>query len=144
MADIFSIAKRSKVMAKIRGRGNRSTELRFLALLKAHKIKGWRRHMTVAGRPDFAFPQLRLAIFVDGCFWHGCSRHCVFPKSNRVFWRTKIQRNRIRDRLVARTLRTRRWRVFRVWEHELRRDGTQELIRKVRQAIAAARARSKN
>jgi DNA mismatch endonuclease (patch repair protein) len=122
MADIWSQAKRSEVMARIRGTGNRSTEQRLATLFRAHHITGWRRHLPLPGRPDFAFRRLKLAVFVDGCFWHGCPRHGTLPKQNRRFWRQKIDRNRERDRDVSRELRRSGWRVVRVWEHELRRD----------------------
>ena len=79
------------------------------------------RHMSRAVRPDFIFRQARLAVFVDGCFWHGCPRHGTKPKSNAAFWRKKISRNQARDRLVTRTLRRAGWRVLRIWEHDLPR-----------------------
>ena len=120
MADIFSSKKRSAVMACIRGSGNKATELRLMAIFKAHGITGWRRKAAVFGKPDFVFPKLRLAVFVDGCFWHGCPIHATQPKTNAKFWREKIARNQSRDRLVTRTLRRTGWRVLRVWEHELR------------------------
>ncbi len=107
MADIWSKAKRSEVMARIRGKGNRTTEVRLAALFRVHGITGWRRQYPLPGRPDFAFPARRLAVFVDGCFWHGCPRHGTSPKGNARFWRKKIARNRERDREVNRQLRRR-------------------------------------
>jgi DNA mismatch endonuclease, patch repair protein len=71
-------------------------------------------------RPDFVFRAARLAVFVDGCFWHACPRHSNLPVNNRAFWRKKLAVNRNRDRLVNRTLRRLGWRVVRIWEHELR------------------------
>lgn len=121
MADIWSQAKRSEVMSRIRGTGNRSTEQRLATLFRAHGITGWRRHLPLPGRPDFTFPRLRLIVFVDGCFWHGCPRHGSVPRNNGRFWRQKIARNRERDREVTRELRRRGWRVVRIWEHELKR-----------------------
>ena len=107
-------------MARIRGSGNKATELRLMAIFKAHGITGWRRKAAVFGKPDFVFPKQKLAVFVDGCFWHGCPIHATQPKTNAKFWRTKIARNQARDVLVTRTLRRDGWRVLRVWEHELR------------------------
>jgi DNA mismatch endonuclease (patch repair protein) len=121
MADIWSQAKRSEVMSRIRGSGNRSTEQRLAALFRSHSIKGWRRHLPLPGRPDFTFRRLRLVVFVDGCFWHGCPQHGTLPRQNGRFWRQKISRNRERDREVSRELRRRGWRVIRIWEHELKR-----------------------
>jgi DNA mismatch endonuclease (patch repair protein) len=68
---------------------------------------------------DFVFRQVRLALFVDGCFWHGCPRHATKPANNRAFWRRKLSGNKKRDVLVTRTLRRAGWRVLRIWEHEL-------------------------
>jgi DNA mismatch endonuclease (patch repair protein) len=131
MADIWSKAKRSEVMARIRGTGNRTTELRLASLLRAHGLTGWRRHLPLPGRPDFAFPGRKLAVFVDGCFWHGCPRHGTSPRANARFWREKITRNRQRDREVNRELRRRGWRVLRLREHELRRSAEPRLLRKL-------------
>ena len=120
MSDVFTAAKRSKVMSKIRGSGNRSTELRAMELFRKGNVHGWRRGFVLLGKPDFAFPANRLAVFVDGCFWHGCPRHYKTPSSNAGFWRTKIARNRMRDREVGRQLRAKGWKVIRIWEHQLR------------------------
>lgn len=119
MADVFTKAKRSAVMSRIRGRGNKDTEIALARLLRQNKITGWRRHLPIFGRPDFAFPKQKLAVFVDGCFWHGCPRCYCRPKSNRKYWDAKIARNRERDRKVSRELRRLGWRVIRIWEHDL-------------------------
>ena len=72
-------------------------------------------------RPDFVFRQVRLALFVDGCFWHGCPRHATKPANNRAFWKKKLAGNKTRDRVVNRTLRRAGWKVVRIWEHALPR-----------------------
>lgn len=132
MPDVFSKRKRSAVMAAIRSRGNKATELRLITIFRAHGITGWRRGSTLPGRPDFVFRTRRLAVFVDGCFWHGCPIHGTRPKTNAAFWRRKISTNRTRDRLVTRTLRARGWLVVRIWEHELRRRTEARLLRRLR------------
>src|SRR5258708_5329726 len=119
MSDVFSRRKRSEVMANIRSRGNKDTELALIKLLRHHGITGWRRHQKVFGKPDFLFVKERLALFVDGCFWPGGPRCYRRPKSNRKFWDDKIARNRRRDLLVRRTLSSDGWRILRIWEHEL-------------------------
>ena len=119
MSDIFTKAKRSEVMSRIRGRGNKATELALAKLFRRNKITGWRRHQKIFGKPDFAFPKLRLAVFVDGCFWHGCPKHATKPKNNRVFWNQKLSANKKRDVLVNRQLRKLGWRVIRIWECSL-------------------------
>ena len=181
-------------MAAIRGSGNKDTELRMMALLRAHGIKGWRRQMqlriadsgyrkaeggnrnraerdslpkaarrgaaapaskgkaksmsgkrkaetgkcrggrrTAAGSlrsphsafrispvsVDFTFRRERVALFVDGCFWHGCPKHGTMPAGNRAFWKAKLARNTERDRTVTRALRQAGWTVLRIWEHDL-------------------------
>ena len=122
-------------MAAIHSHGNRDTELRLVALLRAHSITGWRRHRPLFGKPDFVFLKLKLAVFVDGCFWHGCPIHGTKPKHNAKFWREKISTNQARDRLVTRTLRARGCRVLRLWEHELARKNERRLLARLRCAV---------
>ncbi len=107
-------------MAAIRSSGNATTELAFAALLQRGGVSGWKPHPVLAGSPDFGFSRARLAIFVDGCFWHGCSLHTKVPVNNQAYWIAKVQRTRARDRLATRKLRAKGWRVMRVWEHCLR------------------------
>jgi DNA mismatch endonuclease (patch repair protein) len=119
MPDVFTPEKRSQVMSRIRGKGNRDTELVLCAILRANKITGWRRHLRLFGRPDFTFRKHRLVIFVDGCFWHLCPKCANIPKNNRKFWVKKLAQNQERDRAVNRELRSKGWMVIRFWEHEL-------------------------
>lgn len=119
--DVFGPEKRSDVMSRVRSRGNRSTEIAFRALLRSARITGWRRHYGIPGTPDFAFPHEKVAVFVDGAFWHG-HPDAKMPRSNARFWREKIEGNRKRDRRVCRELRTRGWSVLRIWDIELRRE----------------------
>ncbi|MGD0251774.1 MAG: very short patch repair endonuclease [Verrucomicrobiota bacterium] len=135
MADVFSIHKRSEVMSRIRSRGNKDTELTLAKLLRQHCIAGWRRNQPVFGKPDFIFPKFRLAVFVDGCFWHGCLKHSQPPQSNRSYWREKMIRNRARDRFVSRVLRQAGWRVLRIWQHELKRENESRLLRRLECAL---------
>jgi len=135
MADIFTKAKRSAVMALIRSRGNRATELRMIALLRAHGITGWRRGVRLMGRPDFVFRRERVCVFVDGCFWHACPRHGTRPAGNRAFWKAKLDRNAARDRSVTRALRKAGWAVLRVWEHDLAAKHWLRIARRVARAL---------
>ena len=121
MPDVFTKAKRSEVMSRIRGRGNKDTELALARLLRRHRITGWRRNQRVFGKPDFVFTKLKLAIFVDGCFWHGCPNHATKPKNNRAFWQRKLSANRRRDQTVNLALRKMDWLVLRIWECDLAR-----------------------
>ena len=135
MPDIFTKAKRSEVMSRIRSRGNRDTELALIRIFRAHGITGWRRHQRVFGNPDFVFPKRRLAVFVDGCFWHGCPKHETKPRNNAAFWRKKFAANKARDRLVTWTLRRAGWHVLRIWEHELARKNEARLVIRLRLAL---------
>src|SRR5438445_4889997 len=116
--DVFSKRKRSILMSGIRSKNNRSTEQAFIVLLRNSGIVGWRRHYRIAGKPDFAFPKAKIAVFIDGCFWHRCPL-CLdghVPKQNQEYWAPKLARNKRRDKRIGRWLRSRGWRVFRIRE----------------------------
>jgi DNA mismatch endonuclease, patch repair protein len=117
MADWLSRKQRSRNMASIRSAGNKSTEEAFLKLLRSSKISGWRRHLPLPGKPDFSFPRQRIAIFIDGCFWHGCPRCYRLPEDNRPYWKKKLARNKERDGQITGEFRARGWKVLRIWEH---------------------------
>ena len=138
MTDVFSKTKRSEVMSRIRSHGNRGTELALIALFRAHGLTGWRRRQAVFGKPDFVFRARKVAVFVDGCFWHGCPRHGTRPKTNASFWSEKIRKNKARDRLVNATLRRSGWKVVRVWEHELRRKNAARLAARLQSRFRAS------
>jgi len=130
VVDVFTPTVRSRIMAAVRSRGNLSTEHILASALRKAGVNGWRRHTPIvladrAGKachvtPDFVFKRHRVAIFVDGCFWHGCPKHGSTPKTNTDFWRKKLQRNKVRDVFVSRLLRNSDWKVVRLWEHDLR------------------------
>ncbi len=122
-------------MSRVRGRGNKNTELAMIALFRKYRVRGWRRNVRIFGNPDFVFPKLRVAIFVDGCFWHSCPKHQSMPESNRAFWQRKLQRNKRRDRLVRRTLLENSWKVLRIWQHELRRVNETKLIERIDRSL---------
>lgn len=120
MPDTISKDERSRIMSLVRGKGNTSTELKVMKLFRENQITGWRRHLPILGRPDFAFPKCKVALFVDGCFWHGCPRCYRAPKSSQAYWQAKIQRNKRRDLRVTRELRRNGWQVVRVKECQLK------------------------
>ena len=120
MMDTLTTKQRSALMGKVKSKGNRSTELKVLAGFQDCGITGWIQHPShIPGRPDFWFEERRIALFVDGCFWHGCPKCGRIPKTREEFWRNKIEGNRRRDLTTSRLLRQRGCRVVRVWEHEL-------------------------
>ena len=109
-------------MSLIRGKANKETENALLSLLKRNKITGWRRHLPLPGKPDFAFRKQKVAVFVDGCFWHGCPKCYTRPKTNRAFWDKKLEDNMARDKRVTRQLSRQGWKVIRIWQHSLRKS----------------------
>ena len=134
MSDVFTKQKRSEVMSRIRGKGNKDTEVAMIRVFRSHHITGWRRNQPIFGKPDFTFHKQKVVIFVDGCFWHGCPKHSTMPKNNRKFWRKKLTANKIRDKLVAIELRGKGWTVLRVWEHELK--NRELIVNKIRKVIS--------
>lgn len=123
-------------MAAVRGKNTRSTERRLRAKLVAAGIRAWRYQATnLPGKPDFVFPRKLIAVFVDGCFWHGCPKCYRRPSSRRCYWDAKLAANKARDRRVTRTLRRMGWQVVRVWEHELARKNETRLLARLRREM---------
>lgn len=125
--DIFSAAKRSEVMSRIRSRGNKTTEVPMLIAMRQAGVKGWRRHVSLrigscSVRPDFVFSRHKIAVFVDGCFWHSCPEHGTRPQSNQNFWDQKLESNVARDIRASKALKAAGWVVFRFWEHSVKKD----------------------
>jgi DNA mismatch endonuclease (patch repair protein) len=135
MVDIFTPSKRSLLMSRVRGTGNVATEKRLACLMRSVRLSGWRRHLPLPGKPDFAFPKQKVAIFVDGCFWHGCPKCYTRPKTNRKFWDKKREDNMARDKRVNRQLRRQGWKVIRIWQHALHKSPS-ICLNRVRRAIA--------
>src|ERR1700733_15363083 len=102
MSDVFSKIKRSAIMSRIRGRGNKSTERALAIIFRRNVIAGWRRNQNIFGKPDFVFLKRKVVVFVDGCFWHNCPKHGTQPATNRAFWEKKLARNKLRDQVVNR------------------------------------------
>lgn len=108
-------------------------------LLRQAGIHGWRRHVDLPGKPDFVFHSLRLAVFIDGCFWHGCPRCYRPPADNRRYWKTKVTSNRDRDRRRTTELRRRGWTVLRIWEHSLETSALRSrVLAKLKEKLKAA------
>jgi len=120
---------RSRIMAAVRSKGNTTTELPLGRLLWAAGLRGYRKHWPITGKPDFAWPGRKVAIFVDGCFWHGCTCKRL-PRTNTEFWRNKLQTNKQRDRRVTLFLRREGWIVIRVKECAVGSPATLARIRK--------------
>ena len=116
MADVYNKTKRSQIMARIRGK-HTSPEIRLVQLLKELAFKFECHRKDLPGSPDVVLPRRKIALFVNGCFWHGhrnCSR-ATPPSTNKVFWKTKIDKNRRRDESQRRKLRKMGWSVLTFW-----------------------------
>jgi len=122
MADVFTKEKRSQIMRQVRSNSNKTTELLLIKIFKKNKIIGWRRNVDLIGKPDFVFPKLKIVVFVDGCFWHGHSCRNTKPEDNKEYWRSKISRNKGRDKDVTNKLTNKGWQVIRLWECELKSE----------------------
>jgi DNA mismatch endonuclease (patch repair protein) len=138
LADRISKAARSRNMARIRGRETGPE----LALRRALWRRGlrYRTHTRAPGRPDIAFLRERLAVFVDGCFWHSCPQHGVAPKANRAFWARKLKSNIQRDRRSELELTKLGWTFMRFWEHDVD-EGPEQCARAVAARLKRKRQR---
>ena len=117
-------------MRQVKSKKNKSTELRLIEIFKENGITGWRRNYPVKGHPDFVFPKKKIAVFVDGCFWHGHEgcHYFVWPKNNAEFWKKKIGSNIERDAKNHALLAKLGWNVIVVWECELKRSTAEETL----------------
>ncbi len=123
-------------MAQVKGSGNKSTELKIAAILRREGLKGWRRNSQIRGKPDFVYPKHKIAIFIDGCFWHGCPRCCRIPNTRKEYWIAKIERNMHRDKIVNRDLRKSGWKVMRIWEHEIDKPALTKKLKKLKSMLS--------
>lgn len=132
---------KSAQMARVRTRNTEPEVVLRLALRR----RGWRYvlHPRLPGRPDFVFPAAKLAVFVDGCFWHRCPYHHSEPSTNRQFWQDKLTGNVLRDRRVNRQLRRSGWTVLRIWEHAVfDEQKLQNAIARIESALTGVTART--
>jgi DNA mismatch endonuclease (patch repair protein) len=125
---------RSRLMGRVRRSGT-APELHLRSAIHRRGVRFRLGSHGLPGSPDLVFRGARVAIFVDGCFWHGCEEHGTMPKTNTAFWRAKIQNNKRRDRRVDTELQQQGWRVVRLWEHQLHRD-LSSTIRRIERLLA--------
>lgn len=137
MADNLKPEDRRKTMRAVKGRGTK-LEKRLSCVLAGMRLRGWRKNVRdVAGNPDIVFQDARVAIFIDGCFWHGCP-HCKrkLPVTNQEYWERKIGRNVARAQLINQRLQEDGWNVVRIWGHEIGDPNARRRIRsEIRQAL---------
>lgn len=131
MADVFDPQKRSNVMRQIKSKKNKSTEIRLIEIFKKNNVIGWKRNYPVRGHPDFVFLKCRIAVFVDGCFWHGHDCRNTRPKTNKEFWQKKRERNIKHDQEITELFEKRGWTVVRIWECELKRNNYENALRRI-------------
>lgn len=131
MADVFDSKKRSDIMSKVRSNNNKSTELALIKFFKENHITGWKRNYPVKGHPDFVFLDKKIAVFVDGCFWHGHDCRNTRPSDNAEYWQKKRERNIKHDKEVTAMFENRGWTVIRIWECELKNKNRSALINKL-------------
>lgn len=136
MADVFDKQQRSQIMRKVKSSGNKSTEIRLISVFKENNISGWRRNYAVKGHPDFVFLKMKIAVFVDGCFWHGHDCRNTTPSDNKEYWDRKRQRNIQHDREVTAIFEARGWTVIRIWECELKKKNAEILMKKLEPLIS--------
>lgn len=128
VTDVYDKDKRSAVMRNIKSKSNKSTEICLIGVFREQGIKGWRRGYSVKGRPDFVFLEKRVAVFVDGCFWHGHNCRNTIPKDNADYWLKKREYNIAHDNEVTEAFKKRGWTVIRIWECELKKKNRIALI----------------
>lgn len=121
MSDVFDKSARSKIMRAVKSKDTKSTELALIKLFKENHITGWLHNYNVKGHPDFVFLKKRIAIFVDGCFWHGHDCRNTRPAAHAEYWAKKREANIQRDKKVADMFESRGWTVVRIWECELKK-----------------------
>ena len=128
--DIVSRKTRSRVMAAVQSSNNKSTEKKMKAILAQCGIRGWKIGSSkLPGKPDFTFPAKHLAVFVDGCFWHGCPRCYRRPSTSRAYWDHKVVNNKRRDKKISKSLRSSGWKVIRIWEHDLKKSPNKAIMK---------------
>ncbi len=128
MVDVVSKKKRSEIMSAVR---SKDTKIE-IAFRKALWNKGFRYSKNLAkyfGKPDLVLKKYKTVIFLDSCFWHGCKKHCRIPATNKKYWRDKIKRNKERDKEVSKYYKKSDWKIFRIWEHDLRKDLKKEIYK---------------
>lgn len=135
MSDVFEKEKRSQIMRSVKSRNTKSTELTLINLFKEYRITGWKRTYPVKGHPDFVFLDKKVAIFVDGCFWHGHDCRNTRPADNAEYWQNKRERNIERDKATTETFEKRGWTVLRIWECELKKKNQDETMKRILGAL---------
>jgi DNA mismatch endonuclease (patch repair protein) len=131
MTDVLTREQRSYNMSRIKARDTKP-EIKLGSLLSKRGIRGYKTHYHLPGTPDIVFVKKRLAVFIDGCFWHKCPKCFKKPATRTHFWMKKIKGNVLRDKEVNKRLKKDRWKVLRFWEHEIRKSPEKALSKIVK------------
>jgi DNA mismatch endonuclease (patch repair protein) len=121
--------KRSEIMSKIKSKNTKIENFLFKTL-KAVGYKIQRNEDSLLGKPDIVIAAEKILIFVDSCFWHGCRYHCRLPNTNKLYWESKIKRNKLRDKFINKHYQSSEWKVIRFWEHSLK--GPSKVLNKIK------------
>lgn len=134
MTDVLTREQRTFNMSKIRGK-NTGPEIKLRKLLWSQGIRGYRIHYNLPGKPDIVFTKKKIAIFIDGCFWHKCPVCFQVPETRKEFWIKKIYSNVERDKKVNKQLKAEGWTVMRFWEHDIRKK-PDNVIKKIKKKMS--------
>lgn len=122
MSDIVSKKKRGEIMSRIKSKDSK-IEVLFRKELWRQGFRYRKNSVKYFGKPDLVLPKYETVIFIDSCFWHGCKKHCRIPAVRKKYWTEKITRNKERDKEVSKHYKKRDWKIFRIWEHDLKKKG---------------------
>lgn len=136
MTDVFSKQKRSEIMSLIRSQ-NTAIEAKVFRFLRKNDIYFQKHYKRAVGSPDIALPRKKIAIFIDGDFWHGWKFKKSKLYSSGEYWRPKIESNILRDRATVRRLKREGWKVLRIWEHDLKKK-EKETLEKIKRFLAGS------
>ena len=130
MADVLSKAQRSYNMSMVKGKNTRP-EFKLRKLLFGNGIRGYKIHYNILGKPDLVFTKYKIAVFIDGCFWHKCPLCFKNPETNREFWLEKINSNVLRDKGITKKLKSEGWKVIRIWEHDIKGKNINKCLKRI-------------
>ncbi|MEK7089159.1 MAG: very short patch repair endonuclease [Patescibacteria group bacterium] len=126
--DIYSKKKRSQIMSQIKNRDSK-VEVLFRKELWKRGLRYRKNSKKYFGKPDIILFKHKTVIFIDSCFWHGCKKHGTLPKTRRYFWKRKLKRNVNRDKEVSKYYKKNRWKIFRIWEHDIKKNSTKTITK---------------
>lgn len=116
--DTVTKKRRSEIMSRVKSKDSK-IEVQFRKELWKAGFRYRKNSNKYFGKPDIVLPKYKAVIFIDSCFWHGCKKHCRIPSTRRQYWVPKIQKNRLRDKEVAKFYKRNGWNIIRIWEHKL-------------------------